>query len=387
MIETLNAAVERLVANDVECMVDPAVRAEYIELSREVDRLLHRQALLLATLHRRGIPFENGAASTAAWAQANTGQRVGEARASLEAGIACETLPLTAKAWAQGEISASAARAICEGRPAGHDDAYAEVEETLVGYAADRNWRDLRVTIAHCRRCADALDDREPADRNGVHLSKTTDRWALTGDLDDLAGETADEALRAAMGKPSEDDSRSPARRRADALVEICRYYLDHGDLPMEGGEAPHIAVGVPWEAVRDNLATSKLPNLFGPSLSPAQLAEMLCDCKLGRVVFGPDSQPLDVGREHRTAPRYLRRAIVARDKGCRFPGCGRRPRWCKVHHVDPWDPDGETKISNCLLLCGFHHGVIHRRRGWKDSFDGITYTVTKPNGEPFGSA
>jgi hypothetical protein len=108
----------------------------------------------------------------------------------------------------------------------------------------------------------------------------------------------------------------------------------------------------------------------------------MLCDCKLGRVVFGPDSRPLDVGREHRTAPRYLRRAIVARDKGCRFPDCERRPRWCKVHHVDPWDPDGETKICNCVLLCQFHHGVIHRH-GWEDSFDGITYTVTKPNGVP----
>ena len=92
---------------------------------------------------------------------------------------ALETLPLTAKAWAQGEISASAARAICEGRPEGHEDAYGEVEETLVGFAADRNWRALRAVIAHCKRCADALDDREPADRNGLHLSKTMDRWAI----------------------------------------------------------------------------------------------------------------------------------------------------------------------------------------------------------------
>jgi hypothetical protein len=312
VIGDLVAAVDLMVSNDIDSMPDAAVRAEFVELSRESDRLEHRRARLLAAIHRRGIPFESGASSTPAWVQAHTGQRVGEARSSLEAGLALETLPLTAKAWAQGEISASAARAICEGRPDGHGDAYAEVEETLVGYAADRNWRDLRAVIAHCRRCADALDDREPGDRNGVHLSKTTDRWALTGDLDDLGGETVQEAFGAAIGRPSEDDLRSPAKRRADALVEICRHYLDHGDLPVEGGEAPHVTVGVPWEAVRDNLATSKLPNLFGPSLSPAQLAEILCDCKLGRVIFGPDSQPLDVGREHRTAPRYMRRAIAA---------------------------------------------------------------------------
>ena len=44
--------------------------------------------------------------------------------------------------------------------------------------------------IAQCKRCADALDDREPADRNGFHLSKTTDRWAITGDFDDLGGDS-----------------------------------------------------------------------------------------------------------------------------------------------------------------------------------------------------
>ena len=200
--------------------------------------------------------------------------------------------------------------------------------------------------IAACRRCADALDDRDPADRNGVHLSKTTDRWILSGDLDDLGGTTVDQALNAAMDKPSTDDPRSPSKRRADALVAVCRYFLDHGELPMEGGEAPHIALGVPWDVARNHLAAAKIPNLYGPSVSPAQLAELLCDCKLSRIVFGPDSQPLDVGREHRTAPHHIRRAVVARDKGCRFPGCDRKPHRCKVHHVHPWDPDGETSAA-----------------------------------------
>src|SRR5882672_5379230 len=189
VIETLTGAVERLCETDIDGMVDAAVRAEYIEVRRAVDRLESHGASLLAALHRRGIPLEQGASSTPSWVQYNTGQRKGEARASLEAGLALETLPLTAKAWAQGEISASAARAICEGRPDGHEDAYGEVEETLVDYAADRNWRALRAVIAQCRRCADALDDREPTDRNGVYLSRTMDRWVLSGDFDDLGGE------------------------------------------------------------------------------------------------------------------------------------------------------------------------------------------------------
>ena len=78
---------------DIDDMVDAGVRAEYIELSRTVDRLEHRRARLLIAIHRRGIPLENGASSTPAWVQYNTGQRKGEARASLEAGLALETLP------------------------------------------------------------------------------------------------------------------------------------------------------------------------------------------------------------------------------------------------------------------------------------------------------
>ena len=124
---------------------------------------------------------------------------------------------------------------------------------------------------------------------------------------------------------------------------------------------------------------------MFGPSLSPSQLAELLCDSKIGRVVFGPDSQPLDVGREHRTAPApHPPRRRRSRQ---RLPVPRLRPKThrCKVHHVHPWDPDGETSVCNCILLCSFHHGVIHKR-GWINTFDGITYTVWKPDGELVGS-
>jgi hypothetical protein len=384
VIEDLAAAVDRLFEHDIESMTDAEIRAEFIAVRQQLDRGENRASTLLAGLHGRGVPLENGASSTPAWVQWQTGQRVGEARASLDAGLACESLPLTAKAWEQGEISASAARAICEGRPDGHEVAYGEAEEILVGYAADRNWRDLRAVIAQCKRCADALDHREPADRNGLHHSKTADRWVLSGDLDDLGGGTVAEALRAAIGEISEDDLRSPAKRRADALVEICRYFLDHADLPMEGGEAPHVTIGIPWETACNRIADATIANRFGPSLSRTQLSELLCDCNLSRVIFGPESQPLDVGRTQRTAPRWIRRAIKYRDQGCRFPGCGRTAR-LKAHHVQPWEDGGDTNVENLVCLCQFHHGVVHRN-GWANTFDGTTYTVTNPNGRIVGS-
>lgn len=377
MAETLGAVIDRLVAVDIAEMVDAAVSAELIELSRESDRIDHRRALLLAAVHRRGLANSDGTSSTPMWVQVHTGQRAGEARALLDAGLACEALPLTAKAWAQGEISSSAARTICAGRPDGHETAYAEVESTLVDFAAGCEWRELRATIAYAQRCADALDGREPDDRNGLQLSKVADRYALSADLDSLGGATVEAAIGAATDEPTADDERSPSKRRADALVAVCEFYLDHADLPVEGGEAPHVGIMLGWDTIVDGVPSS---GVVGPSLSPSQISQLLCNAKISRVVLGPHSQPLDLGREQREPNRAMRRAIAARDKGCRFPGCGRRPGWCQTHHVIWWVSGGETVIINLVLLCRFHHRVLHRP-GWTATFDGITFTVTKPDG------
>ena len=69
------------------------------------------------------------------------------------------------------------------------------------------------------------------------------------------------------------------------------------------------------------------------------------CDCKVIPVVLGGDSEPLDVGRAMRTVPLGIRRALVARDGGCSFPGCGRPPGLCAAHHVRHWIDLGETKV------------------------------------------
>src|SRR5207248_3579713 len=133
-------------------------------------------AMLLSAVEGRGIPYSDGATTTAAWAQWRAGQRWRDAKASLDAATGCEGLPLTAKAWQQGEISASAARTICRGIKPRHEDIYIELEQALVDFAAQRNFRELDNVIGYYRKCCDALDDVEPIDRNGVHLSHVGDR-------------------------------------------------------------------------------------------------------------------------------------------------------------------------------------------------------------------
>lgn len=86
------------------------------------------------------------------------------------------------------------------------------------------------------------------------------------------------------------------------------------------------------------------------------------CDSDITRIVFGPDSQILNIGRTRRTFTKEHRRAIVDRDRQCVWPGCDAPPHVCEVHHaVRHWAEGGETTPSNGALLCRFHH---HRGDG-----------------------
>ena len=66
----------------------------------------------------------------------------------------------------------------------------------------------------------------------------------------------------------------------------------------------------------------------------------------------------LDVGRKTRTIPPALRRALDARDRGCRFPACGLR--FTDAHHIVHWADGGETTLGNTILLCRAHHRRVH---------------------------
>ena len=73
----------------------------------------------------------------------------------------------------------------------------------------------------------------------------------------------------------------------------------------------------------------------------------------------GRAGHPLDVGRKTRSIPPAIRRALQARDGGCRFPGCSNR---CFVdgHHIRHWAAGGETSLANLVLVCRRHHRAVH---------------------------
>jgi hypothetical protein len=93
-------------------------------------------------------------------------------------------------------------------------------------------------------------------------------------------------------------------------------------------------------------------------------------------------SLPLDVGAVTETIPPHLRRAIITRDRHCAAPGCDQPPPACHIHHITPRSQGGTTSLTNCLLLCSFHHLILIHRWGWTITLnpDGTT-TATSPDG------
>ena len=357
------------VAIDTPELSDSAVRAQLFELRREIDRLEYAVAKLSATAHQRNLAAEVGASSTPAWLQHQTGQLAGDARRTIQLGLMLQKLPKTAAAFAAGKISSGATRLIIEGLVVEHLDVYQEIEASLVRLATHRFYPELRTAIAEYRlRCAND-DGDDPAKNDTLHVSATLNGVAINGFVAGLGGETIIKAIEVAIAPPSEVDTREAKRRRADALVDICRYYLNHGTNSLEQARVPHVNVTIPISALIAS-TTAKASAGCGAvtehriPLSPTDLRLLLCDSAVTRIVTGPQSEPLDVGRAARLATRAIRQAIINRDQCCKFPGCDRGPRWCELHHVIPWEAGGETSTTNMVLLCSYHHHVVHLP-GW----------------------
>jgi hypothetical protein len=372
-------ATDELERLDPSLLCDSEIRETFIEVRRENDRREAVAARMLVALHRRGVPAGEGASTTAMWVQYETGQRLRDARLALATAKAVESLPLTAKAWTQGEISANAAATISQGRRSGHEDIYATMEEEMVRFAAERDFVALDLMIRKYQTHCDELDAKPPEDKNAFFISPVGNRYASRGDHDALNGALITKAIDAATDPPSADDPRSLAKRREAGLARLCRDFLDRGESPTEDGERPHIAITVPIEA----LLTGNLETSGELSLRSSQISRLLCDSKLQIVVTGPDRKPLDVGATIYRPSRKLRRAVLFRDQGCcRYPGCD-RPHG-QVHHVIAF-PAGKTILTNLVFLCDYHHHVLHKP-GWTATFDGNTFTVTNPDGRHIGS-
>jgi len=115
-----------------------------------------------------------------------------------------------------------------------------------------------------------------------------------------------------------------------------------------------------------------------GAPLTAATIQRLSCDGATTEVTIDSFGQPLDVGREHRTFTPKQRIALAIRDGGCVFGDCDKEPSMTEAHHIVPWSQGGRTDLANGILLCKFHHLLIHNN-GWEIYRVGTDYFLVPP--------
>jgi len=339
--------------------------SEIARLSAHIQAATHRLLVLIREFDERS-GWNTGFRSCAHWLNWRTGLDMGAAREKVRVARALAELPKISAAMHGGELSYSKVRALTR-------VATPETEEELLEFG-------LAGTAAHVERLVrswrrvDRIDAMEDGDCQLQQRSLRTfvdedGMMVVKARLTPEVGAVFRKALQAAGealyqdSRESEDSSWSdiPAeQRRADALELLAESALEGGLDPGSAGDRYQVVVHVSAETCEhgasDELAGGELED--GIRVSAGTSWRLACDS--GRVVMnhGSDGRLLDVGRKTRVIHPALRRALQHRDGSCRFPGCDQQR--CDAHHVEHWAEGGETKLDNLVLLCRFHHRLLH---------------------------
>jgi len=168
-------------------------------------------------------------------------------------------------------------------------------------------------------------------------------------------------------------------QRRADGLAQMVQDVQTNGAAPNMGGQRPGVVVSLDYNKLKDEAADAGvLPD--GEPLSAGDLRRTCCDANIIPIVLGSESEPLDIGKAERVVPDGLRQALISRDKHCAFPRCDIPGSRCEAHHMTPWWQGGPTNLTNLVLLCPAHHGLVEP--GTRNQRDQWRVTMGK-NGRP----
>jgi hypothetical protein len=386
VVSTLRSVFEEYQSGDPALASDEELESDLDEFEWAADMIEYLRTRCVAEADRRGSYRKDGHLSMAAWLAGRYRMTFAAAASRVRTARALATMPATRAALACGEVSRFAARVLVEGRE-GRAEEFARAESTLVQAARTLSVLDLRRAVEYWRQAADpaqAMDEEQRLNEaRRLHVSATLGGMVRAdGDLDPETGQTVLCALKALRDAESRrgEDGRTPAQRRADALGEICRRWLDSTDRPVVAGERPHVTVTVDLESLRGRPGRRSEFDDVGP-IHPETARRWACDASASRVITRGGSEPLDVGRRTPVVPAPMLRAVIVRDGECRFPGCGRPHSWCDAHHIRHWADGGPTALSNLILLCRPHHRLVHQ--GFRVAVSDAGPVFSRPDGSP----
>jgi 5-methylcytosine-specific restriction endonuclease McrA len=345
----------------------PAIGRPYEDLERLGDEIAELSAHLEAATARlldlirefdARAGWNTGFRSCAAWLGWRVGLDSGAARERVRVARALGTLPRLAHALARGEVSYAKVRAVTR-------VATLETEERLLAVARAGTAEHVERIVRGWRRVDQAAEAKHTARQHAsraLHVHQDDDGTVvLRGRLTPEAGALVLRALAAARETlyPTHDqDPPTFPQQQADALALLAESALHHRLDPGAPGERYQVVVHVDAPTLTEPEHPGESVLEDGAHVSAETCRRLACDAS--RVVMRHDSdgRVVEIGARTRTIPPALRRALLHRDRGCRFPGCGLP--FGQGHHLRHWAHGGPTTLSNLALLCRRHHRAVH---------------------------
>jgi hypothetical protein len=324
---------------------------------------------------------------------------LGAAREMVRVAHALAALPRIGAAMACGRLSYSKVRALTRVATAATEEYFLSI--ALHGTAQHvehlaRAYRDAQQAAALSREA------RQQALREVTWWRDEDGSLMLKARLPALAGALLLKALDAAAAQLPEGDpaDATPAAvppghrpaavscRRADALLLLAEGFLAGGASPAQRGrplrtaDRYQVVVHVAAETLQGG-SDGRCEIEGGGALPAASARRLACDAGIVKISETARGEPLDIGRKTRAIPAALRRALAARDRGCRFPGCTHQ-RYLDAHHIRHWADGGATKASNLITLCRFHHRLVHEGGIVIQTLDDGALRYLRPDGRPY---
>jgi len=339
-----------------------------LELIREFDQMRYWEDL--------------GFQSCAHWLNFKCGFGMNSARERLRVAHALGGLPKISEKFSAGAISYSKVRAITRVANEGN-------EEYLLMIATHGTAHHVERLVAQYRR-AKKLEDAQFAmklreQREVTYYYDHDGCLVIKARIPAEQGELIVKALEMAIDEQdvtaeTSEEHEPIAARRADALCEVAETYMNNSENSGSTADRYQVVVHVGVRPVGARLAGD------GPHVSAETSRRIACDCSKTTITEDENGEPLSIGRRSRTIPPPMRRALQARDGGCRFPGCTNH-KFVDGHHIIHWADGGETSLDNLVLLCRHHHRLVHEGGfDCKRSKDGEIYFLDQKRRclEPF---
>jgi hypothetical protein len=329
---------------------------------REISESLRQLFRLIAEGDRRELWRGTGARDMAHWLGMRHGISQWKARRWISAAHALETLPDLSRAFATGELGIDKVVELAR-------FATFESEAGLIAWARFVScWAIRRRADLEVRRSLDEVRERERSRFLSWWFLDDGTRFGMEAELPAAQGAVVARALQRIAENvpvmPGEQDGAFAEARRADALVALCSARIARDVDPDRATVVVHARLE---DLVADD---GTLEVEGGGAIHPETARRLACNARVQTVIEDEAGEPIRLGRITREPSAAMMRQLRYRDVECTFPGCGAR-RFTQAHHIVWWGNGGRTDSDNLLLVCFFHHKLVHEH-GWKVERDAV---------------